>query len=191
MSAEPFPLRAEIRLPDWLAQRPAPPIFSEDIAAMQLAIDLARENVARAHGGPFGAVLLAGSGRVLSLAVNLVQPSGNPVLHAEVAAISLASAAGGAEAGAATLFTSCEPCIMCLGAIHWAGIRRVVYAASREDAEAIGFSEGAGSPELKAQMAARGVVFEAGMMREESVVILRSYRLNGGRIYGPEQSSGV
>ena len=186
MTAAPFPLCAEIRLPDWLAQRPVPPILSDDNEAMQLAIDLARENVARGHGGPFGAVLLAGSRRVLSVGVNLVQPSGNPMLHAEVAAISLASALGaGAGLDAAVLFTTCEPCIMCLGAIHWAGIRRVVHAALREDAEAIGFSEGAGSPELKSQMTARGVVFEAGMMREDSIVILRGYRRSGGAIYGP------
>jgi tRNA(Arg) A34 adenosine deaminase TadA len=184
MTAAPFPSHAHIRLPDWLAMRDVPATLADDQAAMQLAIDLARENVARAHGGPFGAVLLDGGGRVLSLGVNLVQPSGNPVLHAEVTAISLAG--GGAGAGkAATLFATCEPCIMCLGAIHWAGIRRVVYAALREDAEAIGFSEGAGSPELKAQMAARGVVFEEGPMREESIVILRGYRRSGGAIYGP------
>lgn len=185
MTAAPFLSRAEIRLPDWLAQRSVAPTLSDDPAAMQLAIDLARENVARAHGGPFGAVLVGGSGRVLSVGVNLVQASGNPVLHAEVTAISLAGAGG------ETLFTTCQPCIMCLGAIHWAGIRRVVYAALREDAEAIGFREGAGSPELQAEMAARGVVFEGGLMREDSIVILRGYRRGGGKIYGPGQAGST
>jgi tRNA(Arg) A34 adenosine deaminase TadA len=185
MNGASIPTSASIRLPDWIIHRDLPSMLEDDASAMRLAIDLARENVARAHGGPFGAVLKdTASGRLVSVGVNLVQPSHNPVLHAETTAIALA-AAGVGGSGGMTLYATCEPCIMCLGAIHWAGIRRVVYAALREDAEAIGFSEGAGSPELKAQMAARGVVFEAGMMREESIVILRGYRRSGGAIYGP------
>jgi tRNA(Arg) A34 adenosine deaminase TadA len=73
-----------------------------------------------------------------------------------------------------------------LGASHWAGIRRIVSAAAKADAEAVGFSEGAGTPELRAQMSARGVIFEDGLLREEGAAVLRQYAGQGGVIYGPK-----
>jgi tRNA(Arg) A34 adenosine deaminase TadA len=166
---------------------PAPAAPAPDEACMRLAIAAARENVARGFGGPFGAVIRADStGEVVSVGVNLVPPTGNPVLHAETVAISLAAEAL-AGGGPLTLFTSCEPCIMCLGALHWSGIRRIVCAALKADAEAVGFSEGAGTRELRAEMAARGVVFEDGLLREEGAEVLRLYAGGGGRIYGPQE----
>ena len=176
---------AEIRLPDWLAGWELPPAPVSDADAMLLAITLARENVAHGTGGPFGAVVRADStGEIVSVGVNLVPLTGNPVLHAETVAISLAAdrlAAG----GGLTLFTSCEPCIMCLGALHWSGIRCIVSAALQADAEAVGFSEGAGTRELRAEMAARGVVFLDGLLREEGADVLRAYVASGQAIYGP------
>ena len=149
---------------------------------MRLAIALARENVARQTGGPFGSVVRASSGEVAAMGVNLVEPSGNPLLHAEVAALSLA---GAARSAGATLFSTCEPCIMCLGAAHWAQVGRIVSAALREDAEGVGFAEGDGCAELKAEMASRGVVIETAFMRADAAEILRAYRDGGGPIYGP------
>ena len=178
-------LGAEFRLPDWLAGTPLPVAPASDEACMRFAIAVARENVARGSGGPFGAVVRADStGEIVSVGVNLVPPTGNPVLHAETVAISLAAErlVGGE---ALTLFTSCEPCIMCLGALHWSGIRRIVSAALKADAEAVGFSEGAGTRELRAEMAARGVVFQDGLLREEGSEVLRAYAGSGGGIYGP------
>ena len=116
-------IAAEIRLPPWLAawQVPAAPV--SDSAAMALALDIARENVARGSGGPFGAVVRGdSSGEIVSVGVNLVPPTANPVLHAETVALSLAAARLAGEP--MTLFTSCEPCIMCLGALHWSGVSR-------------------------------------------------------------------
>ena len=176
--------RAEIRLPDWLAGTPLPIAPASDEACMRFAIALARENVARGSGGPFGAVVRADSSReIVSAGVNLVPSTGNPVLHAETVAISLA--ADSLAGVGVTVFTSCEPCIMCLGAAHWAGVTRIVSAASKADAEAAGFSEGAGTRELRAEMAARGVVFEDGLLRDESAAVLRRYVVDGGAIYGP------
>ncbi len=178
-------LGAEFRLPDWLAGLPLPVAPASDAACMRFAIAVAGENVARASGGPFGAVVRADStGEIVSVGVNLVSPTGNPVLHAETVAISLAAdkLAGGA---ALTLFTSCEPCIMCLGALHWSGIKRIVSAALKVDAEAVGFSEGAGTRELRAELAARGVVFVDGLLREEGAEVLRAYATSGKLIYGP------
>lgn len=175
----------EIRLPDWLARMPLPVAPVSDAACMRFAIAVAGENVARGSGGPFGAVVRADStGEIVSVGVNLVPPTGNPVLHAETVAISLAAdrLAGGE---ALTLFASCEPCIMCLGALHWSGIKRVVSAALKADAETVGFSEGAGTRELRAEMAARGVTFEDGLLREEGAEVLRTYMASGNAIYGP------
>jgi tRNA(Arg) A34 adenosine deaminase TadA len=178
---------AEIRLPDWIDVDALPDAVPDDAACMRIVLELARQNVMRAHGGPFGALVREEpSGRLLSVGVNLVRPAANPALHAEVVALSLAGRETYPPDGA-TLFTSCEPCIMCLGAVHWSGVRRVVYSALREDAEAIGFSEGAGCVELKHQMRARGVAFEAGLLRPEGVEILTLYRDAGGAIYGPEK----
>lgn len=177
---------AEIRLPDWLAAIPVPGAPASDETCMRLAVALAHGNVANGTGGPFGACLRADqSGEVISAGVNLALNSGNPVLHAETVAIAMAGARL-REAGPITLFTSCEPCIMCLGAAHWAEISRVVSAASRRDAEAVGFSEGAGTPQLRGQMSARGVIFTDGLLREEASAVLKLYAERGGVIYGPK-----
>ena len=180
---------AEIRLPEWLERRSLPPAPASDEACMALAIELARENVARGGGGPFGAVIRSeADSRIVSLGVNLVPATGNPVLHAEVVAISLAGEALAAPGGV-TLFSSCEPCIMCLGASHWAGVRRIVCAALREDAEAIGFNEGAGCAELRAEMGGRGIVYESGLMRREAADVMDAYARTGGGIYGPKNEA--
>lgn len=177
---------AEIRLPDWLAAMPLPPAPASDEACMRFAIAAARENVARSSGGPFGACIrLDSTGEVIAVGANLAMASGNPVLHAETVAISLAGRRL-AERGGATLFTSCEPCIMCLGASHWAEIGRIVSAALKEDAEAVGFAEGAGTEQLRVEMEARGVVFVSGLLRADGAAVLQAYAQRGGTIYGPE-----
>ncbi len=176
----------EIRLPDWMAARALPAAPASDEVCMRLAIAVAAENVARGTGGPFGACIRNdASGEVIGVGVNLAMPSGNPLLHAETVAISIAGARLG-EPGGVTLFTSCEPCIMCLGASHWAQVSRIVSAASRVDAHEVGFSEGAGTPQLRAEMVARGVVFVDGVLREEAAAVLRRYAGQGGVIYGPK-----
>lgn len=180
-----FAITSDITLPMWLTDRDLPETLGSEDEAVALALDLAQANVDHQHGGPFGALLWEDrSKRLLSVGVNLVLPMANPALHAEVVAISL----GGRsclEGSGVTLVTSCEPCIMCLGAAHWAGVSRIVFGALKEDAEAIGFKEGAGVHELRAEMAARGVKFEGGVLRERAVGVLRSYVSKGGAIYGP------
>jgi tRNA(Arg) A34 adenosine deaminase TadA len=177
-------MSAQIRLPGWFAALSLPAAPASDDDCMRFAIAIARENVARSAGGPFGAVIRSdAAGEVIGVGVNVVMACGNPVLHAETVAISLA---GARVWEGATLFTSCEPCIMCLGATHWARLGRVVSAALKEDAEAVGFLEGAGTAELRAEMAARGVVFETGAMREDAVSVLREYGMRGLPIYGPQ-----
>ena len=152
---------------------------------MALVLALTERNVEEETGGPFGAMVLDDeTGHVLALGVNMAPATGNAVLHAETVALMLAAERGEAS-GRRTLYASCAPCIMCLGAAHWAGIERIVCSALKEDAEAVGFNEGEGTAELVAAMKARGVTFRDGVMRERGAQILQDYCEGGGHIYGP------
>ena len=114
---------------------------------LELALELARTSI-ESGGGPFGAVVVRGD-RILGRGQNRVVPHSDPTAHAEVVAIRAAAAElrihdlGGCE-----IFTSCEPCPMCLGAIHWARLTRVHYACTRADAAAAGFDDAAFYAEL-------------------------------------------
>lgn len=104
------------------------------------ALRLAIENVA-AGGGPFGAVIV-GVGGIVAEGVNRVTLDNDPTAHAEIVAIRAACAAlGRFDLRGHAIYCSCEPCPMCLGAILWARLDRVVYAATREDAAAAGFDD--------------------------------------------------
>jgi tRNA(Arg) A34 adenosine deaminase TadA len=109
---------------------------------MRRAIALSCQGVAEG-GGPFGAVV-ARDGRILGEGRNAVVPGRDPTAHAEVVAIRAACAAlGSHDLSGAVIYTSCEPCPMCLGAIWWARITGIVYANDRADAAAIGFDDAA------------------------------------------------
>ncbi len=104
------------------------------------AIEIAGKGVDNG-GGPFGAVI-SKDGVIISESYNSVVLSNDPTAHAEILAIRKASAAlKSHNLEECTLYTSCEPCPMCLGAIYWAGIKKVVYACDRVDAESAGFSD--------------------------------------------------
>lgn len=188
------PLRLVISLPPWcerLERLGEPHVTPVD--RMRVAIELARRNVTEGSGGPFGAAIFgAASGRLVSVGVNSVVRLNNPIVHAETMALMRASARlesftltppaeGGGEA--LELYTSCEPCAMCLGAILWSGVRRVFFAARRDDAERLGFDEGPVFPETFAYLRRRGVSIEAGPLREDACRILTEYRATGGTIY--------
>jgi tRNA(Arg) A34 adenosine deaminase TadA len=110
-----------------------------DEAYMRLAIDKAREGIA-AGQSPFGAVVVAGT-EVLAAAHNTVWRDSDPTAHAEVNAIRAAGRLRGIALRGCVLYTTCEPCPMCLSAIHWAKVDRVVYGATIADATAAGFTE--------------------------------------------------
>jgi guanine deaminase len=113
-----------------------------DVDFMRRAIALSRQ-AAEAGGGPFGAVVVRG-GKIVGEGVNRVVPAADPTAHAEVVAIRMACEAVCSHVlDGATIYTSCEPCPMCLGAIWWARIGEVVYANDRQDAAAIGFDDAA------------------------------------------------
>ena len=112
----------------------------EDEKFMQQAIDLSIENVANG-GGPFGAVI-ARNGEVIATGTNRVTATCDPTAHAEVSAIRAACAALGTfKLTGCTIYTSCEPCPMCLSAIYWAGIDRIYYGNTKADAKQINFDD--------------------------------------------------
>ena len=116
--------------------------MSDDLAFMRRAIELSAQS-GQSDEGPFGAVVVK-DGRIVGEGVNQVVPSGDPTAHAEVVAIRNACKVLGSHVlDGAVVYTSCEPCPMCLGAAWWARVREIVYANSREDAAAIGFDDDA------------------------------------------------
>jgi len=186
-----WPTEARVSLPGWVEDHlracgPCP----TDETRMQLAISLARENVARGTGGPFGAAVFpAGGDRPVAVGVNRVEPLHTAVLHAEVLALMLAQRRLRSHTLAAPglppheLFTSCEPCAMCLGAALWSGVRRLVCGAHRRDAQALGFEEGPVFPESFRYLEARGVVVVRGLLADEAREVFRLYRERRGLVY--------
>lgn len=186
----------QFTLPDWLSARVATvgPLAS-DAARMQLTIDLARENVLRGSGGPFGATIFEqDSGRLVSVGVNRVVPENNCTLHAEMIAFMLAQQQLGRytlnapDLPAHTLYTSCSPCAMCLGASLWSGVTRIVIAARREDAGEIGFEEGPVFAASHAYLQQRGIVIEHDVLREDGRAVLRLYSEQGGLRYNGQSA---
>jgi tRNA(Arg) A34 adenosine deaminase TadA len=112
-----------------------------DQVFMAEAIRLAREGMHGNIGGPFGAVVVK-DGRIIGRGCNRVAEANDPTAHAEIVAIRDACRRlGRFQLDGCVIYTSCEPCPMCLGAIYWARPRRIVYACSRRDAAAAGFDD--------------------------------------------------
>ena len=108
---------------------------------MRRAIELAVENVRAAKGGPFGAVIVR-EGRILAEGTNLVTSNNDPTAHAEIVAIRAACRAlGRFHLTGCEIYTSCEPCPMCLSAIYWARLEKIYYANTRFDAANIQFDD--------------------------------------------------
>jgi guanine deaminase len=108
---------------------------------MRRAIALAIENVRAGHGGPFAALVVKDN-QVIAKGTNRVTPSNDPTAHAEIVAIREACrATNNFQLAGCDLYTTCEPCPMCLGAIYWARPARVFYASTAADAAAAGFDD--------------------------------------------------
>lgn len=181
----------EIDLPRWIGGlAPIGSAIDTPEDRMALAIALARENVQRERGGPFGAAVFEiESGRLLSVGVNSVVRLNSSSLHAEVVALMFAQHARGsfslAEGPACELVTSCEPCAMCLGATLWSGVRRLVCGATRDDAEGVGFDEGPVNDASYRHLESRGITVARAVRRDEAAAVLREYARLGGPIYNP------
>lgn len=108
---------------------------------MKLAIDEAMIGIKKRHGGPFGSVVVK-DGMVIGRGHNMVIGTNDPTSHGEIVAIREASKTlNSFDLSDCQLYTTCEPCPMCYGAIHWSRIKRVYYGCTREDAKAIGFDD--------------------------------------------------
>lgn len=141
----------------------------EERKYLRLAIDTAAENITDG-GGPFGAVIVR-SGRVLATAGNRVVPGNDPTAHAEVLAIrQAAEALGTHDLSDCVIYASCEPCPMCLGAIYWAGIRRIVYSSDRYRAATAGFDDERIYTELALGTSERSIIMERAMEEEGNLV---------------------
>jgi tRNA(Arg) A34 adenosine deaminase TadA len=133
---------------------------------MQRAIALAISNVTSGRGGPFGAVIVK-DGHVLAEGTNLVTATFDPTAHAEMVAIREACRKlGDFQLTGCDLYTSCEPCPMCLGAIYWARPVRVFYGASAADAAAAGFDDAFIYDELRRPAKQRKLVMTQLLERE-------------------------
>ena len=113
----------------------------QDREFMMRAIELARVGMSANAGGPFGAIVVR-DGEIIGEGNNRVTSTNDPTAHAEIIALRQACEnLQNFQLDGCTIYTSCEPCPMCLGAIYWARPERVVYACNREDAAAIGFDD--------------------------------------------------
>lgn len=182
---------AHVRYPSWVAEYVewhAGHATHED--RMRVAIGLARRNVEHETGGPFGAAVFEReSGRLVSVGINLVVAHRNSALHAEMVALMMAEVEVGEYSLAAEglpaheLATSCDPCAMCLGAIIWSGVTRVLCGANRDHAVRLGFDEGPVFEESYRYLASRNVEVVRGVLQHEAAAVLEEYRRRGGRIY--------
>jgi tRNA(Arg) A34 adenosine deaminase TadA len=137
------------------------PESAEDAAQharwMNEAISLAHAGMRIHGGGPFGAVIVA-DGKMVGRGCNQVTPLLDPTAHAEVTAIRDACRAlGRFDLRGCVLYTSCEPCPMCLSAIYWARIDRVYFASTRKDAAGIGFDDDFIYQQIPLEIAARSL----------------------------------
>jgi len=106
-----------------------------------MAIELSEQNVKDGLGGPFGAVIVK-DGEIVAASANKVVPTNDPTAHAEVSAIRLAcQKLGTFNLKGCVIYTSCEPCPMCLGAIYWAHLDHIYFANTKADAAAVGFDD--------------------------------------------------
>ena len=126
---------------------------------LERAIELSREGMKGGKGGPFGCIVVKGDA-IIGEGCNQVTSSNDPTAHAEVVAIRAACEKLGAyQLTDCDIYTSCEPCPMCLGAIYWARPKRVVYANTREEAAAIEFDDDFIYNEINAKMGDRKIPF--------------------------------
>ena len=180
-----------IQLPDWVNTfiPDLKTIYATVEERMELAIELAAQNI-KHDGGPFGAAIFElQTGKLIAPGINLVMQINCSVVHAEIVAIILAQQMlenfdlGAEGLPEYQLVTSTEPCTMCLGAIPWSGIRSVVCGARDEDARSIGFDEGDKPEQWTKKLEARSIVVTRDILRYEAKAILQKYVDTGGIIY--------
>jgi tRNA(Arg) A34 adenosine deaminase TadA len=148
---------------------------------MARAIQLSIENVHSGRGGPFGAVIVR-NGELIAEGANQVTSTKDPTAHAEVLAIRAACAKLGVfDLQGCEIYTSCEPCPMCLGAIYWARLARIYFANAAADASSIGFDDSLIYREIPLPVAQRAIPTSQ-MMREEALAAFRAWQEKPNKI---------
>ncbi|WP_375417485.1 nucleoside deaminase [uncultured Hymenobacter sp.] len=156
---------------------PAP---TPDPAFMREAIRLSIEKMRAGHGGPFGAVIVQ-DGIIIARGFNQVTSTHDPTCHAEIDAIRKACAALGTfQLAGCDLYTSCEPCPMCLGAIYWARPARVFFGNTKADAADAGFDDHFIYQEIEKPLGERQIPMQP-LLRDEALAGFRAWARHEGR----------
>lgn len=177
-----------IAMPTWAIeverealQRP----FHGDEAKMRFVIQLALENVKHATGGPFAAAIFdSATDQLVALGINVVVPSNQSWAHAEMIAYARAQALRQNYClNDCMIATSCEPCAMCYGATPWSGVKRMIYGATKRDAENAGFDEGEKGDDWIAALQRRHIEVTGPLLSEEARAPFTLYLEKSGKIY--------
>lgn len=148
---------------------------------MREAIELSRRNIQQGAGGPFAAVIVR-NGSIIARGTNLVTSTNDPTAHAEIVAIRAACRSLKTfQLGDCEIYTTCEPCPMCLGAIYWARLKAVVYANTRHDAAAIGFDDELLYREVTVPLTDRKISLTQ-MLRHEALQVFQEWALMENKI---------
>lgn len=181
-------LTPAIAMPPWAVQFETEhlgQVFRSDEEKMRLAIRLAEENVRHRSGGPFGAAIFdLQNDQLIAVGINSVVPAKQSWAHAEMTAYARAQyRLQQVHLQGCLIATSCEPCAMCCGATPWSGVERMLYGATKADAEAVGFDEGDKGAEWTESLARRGIAVIGPLLREEARRAFDLYREMSGLIY--------
>lgn len=157
------------------------PLSARHAAIMREAIELARQHSQAGAGGPFGAVI-ARDGVIIGRGWNQVTSTNDPTAHAEVVAIRNACRDGNIfHLDGCVLYTSCEPCPMCLMAACWAQVSAIYFAADRNDAAAIGFADARLYEELSGSCERPGFQ-KVQLLRDEAAAMMQTWRAQPGKV---------
>ena len=148
---------------------------------MQQAISLATENVLSGRGGPFGAVIVR-NGEAIAMGVNQVTATNDPTAHAEIGAIRNAcTLLGSFTLQGCEIYTSCEPCPMCLAAIYWARLGGIFYGSTAQEAADAGFDDAFLYREVALPIGERSIPTH-NLLRDEAISSFNAWREYAGRI---------
>lgn len=149
---------------------------------MQRAIDLALNGMNSNCGGPFGSVIVNEDGKIIGEGCNQVTSTNDPTAHAEMVAIRNACKnIKSFQLDKCIIYTSCEPCPMCLGAIYWSRCKKIYFGCNREDAANICFDDNFIYEEVKRDLNDRQLPI-VGLMRDESLVVFNEWEKKQNRI---------
>lgn len=154
--------------------------IENDRKFLQQAVELARQGIKNGKGGPFGCIIVK-DGQVIGRGCNQVTSSNDPTAHAEVVAIRDACQhLGDYQLKDCDVYTSCEPCPMCLGALYWARPRRVIFASTRDEAAEAGFDDALIYQEINVAAGERKIPFDHQAL-EEAIALFGLWKEMGDK----------